>query len=171
MVSEGSSEYDELSEYSYETPSAASTATVDTLDELLQRFTLDCRPDCTLKLRNKVGPVVLGADLTYATATSNGSGSLVVKPSSLTAPWRRLKMDSSGTLTLRSRKLSWWVFTLDLHGHTNPFKKTTDLSFRVATKWDISAGEIKKKRKVPLTEGAEGRVHWSVNYSMPAIEG
>lgn len=44
--------------------------------------------------------------------------------------WRRLRVDNSGTLTLRSRKLHWWLFTLDIIGHANPFSRTFDLSYR-----------------------------------------
>ncbi len=54
-----------------------------------------------------------------------------IKPSSGEAAWwRRLRIDNSGTLTLRSRKLSWWLFTLDVTGHANPFSKSFDLSYR-----------------------------------------
>lgn len=109
--------------------------------------------------------------MTYSIAKAESSGTLVVKPADRNSPWRRLKVDRNGTFTLRSRKLSWWVFTLDLHGHANPFKGTRNLSYRLATKWDINAGEIKRKKLIPLTDGAEGRIHWSVNYSMPSLEG
>lgn len=54
-----------------------------------------------------------------------------IKPSSGEAAWwRRLRVDNSGTLTLRSRKLSWWLFTLDVTGHANPLSKSFDLSYR-----------------------------------------
>lgn len=45
------SDYDELSEYSYE--GTESVRTMDTVEEILSRFTLDCRPECALKLRNE----------------------------------------------------------------------------------------------------------------------
>lgn len=50
-----SSEFSEMSEYSYESVGRSSrTPSLDTIDELMERFTLDCwRPDCTLKLRNE----------------------------------------------------------------------------------------------------------------------
>jgi hypothetical protein len=51
-MSQHSSEFDDLSEYSYGSAETDHTASIDTVEELLQRFTLDCRPDCTLKLRN-----------------------------------------------------------------------------------------------------------------------
>ncbi len=44
--------------------------------------------------------------------------------------WRRLRIDSSGMVTLRSRKLRFWIFTLDASGHANPFNKTFDFSYR-----------------------------------------
>lgn len=53
-----------------------------------------------------------------------------VKPVSPGAPWRRLRLDSEGTVTLRSRKLQWWLLTLDLEGHANPLRRTSNLSFR-----------------------------------------
>ncbi|GAB4815281.1 hypothetical protein N2152v2_002327 [Parachlorella kessleri] len=141
-MSTHSSDFDDLSEYSAHTFDTAETQSIDTVEELLQRFTLDHRPDCTLKLRNRVGPAVLGADLTYSIAKAESSGTLVVKPADRNSPWRRLKVDRNGTFTLR-----------------------------LATKWDINAGEIKRKKLIPLTDGAEGRIHWSVNYSMPSLEG
>lgn len=55
-----------------------------------------------------------------------------LKPADEGQPWRRLRVDNAGTLTLRSRKLHWWVFTLDVTGHANPLSKSFDLSYRRA---------------------------------------
>lgn len=74
-------------------------------------------------------------------------------------------------VTLRSRKLRWWVFTLDLEGHANPLTRSTTMSFRVATKWDMARGQIKNKKRIPLGDAAEARVHWAINYDLPEIEG
>ena len=45
------------------------------------------------------------------------------------------------------------------------------MSFRVATKWDVARGQIRNKRRLALGPGAEGRVHWAINYHLPEIEG
>jgi hypothetical protein len=85
--------------------------------------------------------------------------------------WRRLRVTTSGNVTLRSRKLQWWVITLDLEGVSNPLLCTSSASFRVATKWDLSRGEYRNKRKMQLGDATEGRVHWHVNYNLPEVEG
>lgn len=74
-------------------------------------------------------------------------------------------------MTLRSRKLRWWLLTLDLEAQGNPRLQTSNLSFRVATKWDMYRGQIRNKKRVPLGSGAEARIHYSVNYNLPEIEG
>ncbi|KAI7839112.1 hypothetical protein COHA_007117 [Chlorella ohadii] len=143
-----------------------------TLADLLERFTVEAQPDCTLKLRSAAGPLVLGADLTRVMAAKTNTAALVIKPSSGEAAWwRRLRIDNSGTLTLRSRKLSWWLFTLDVTGHANPFSKSFDLSYRVATKWDVTKGEYRNKKRLQLNDDIEARAHWTISYSLPAIEG
>ncbi|PRW20457.1 hypothetical protein C2E21_8951 [Chlorella sorokiniana] len=143
-----------------------------TLADLLERFTVEAQPDCTLKLRSAAGPVVLGADLTRVMAAKTNTAALVIKPSSgEVAWWRRLRIDNSGTLTLRSRKLSWWLLTLDITGHANPFSKSFDLSYRVATKWDVTKGEYRNKKRMQLSDNMEARAHWTISYSLPAIEG
>lgn len=55
---------------------------------------------------------------------------LQIKPSGGDPVWRRLRVDNSGMLTLRSRKLSWWLFTLDLTAHANPLTRSFDFSYR-----------------------------------------
>ena len=50
-------------------------------------------------------------------------------------PWRRLRVDNSGTATLRSRKLRWWLLTLDATAHANPLQRTFDVSYR----WGVRA--------------------------------
>jgi len=60
---------------------------------------------------------------------------LQIKPTGDSQKWRRLRIDNSGTLTLRSRKLHWWLFTLDVIGHANPFTRTFDLSYRCSLWW------------------------------------
>lgn len=80
-------------------------------------------------------------------------------------------MDSNGNLAVRSRKLHWWVLTLDLEGSVNPLQKTTAGSFRVATKWDIVRGEYRNKKAWSLGDATEGRIHWSVNYNLPEVAG
>jgi hypothetical protein len=78
---------------------------------------------------------------------------------------------SSGEVALRSRKLRWWVFALDLEGHVNPLTRTTNASFRLGTKWDAARGELRNKRRVALGDATEARVHWSVNYNLPELAG
>ena len=80
-------------------------------------------------------------------------------------------MDTSGEVALRSRKLCWWVFTLDLEAHVNPSTRSSHASFRVATKWDVERGSFRNKRRVTLGDATEGRVHWSVNYNLPEVAG
>jgi hypothetical protein len=94
-----------------------------------------------------------------------------VKPISEESWWRRLRVSTAGNITLRSRKLQWWVITLDLEGVANPIHRTSSASFRVATKWDLSRGEYRNKRKMQLGDATEGRVHWHVNYNLPEVEG
>lgn len=96
---------------------------------------------------------------------------LQVKPVDKSSWWRRLRVDSSGNLAIRSHKLHWWVLTLDLEGSINPIQKTTAGSFRVATKWDIVRGEYRNKKAFRLGDATEGRIHWSVNYNLPEVAG
>lgn len=93
------------------------------------------------------------------------------KPSNPLAVWRRLKLDTVGTVTLRSRKLRWWLLTLDLEAQANPRLQTSNVSFRVATKWDMYRGQIRNKKRVHLGSATEARIHYSVNYNLPEIEG
>lgn len=72
---------------------------------------------------------------------------------------------------MRSRKLQWWVFTLDLQGELNILRKTRDISFRVATAWDITQGRYQNKKKFKVVDGVDGRVHWNVNYDLPELSG
>lgn len=44
-------------------------------------------------------------------------------------------------------------------------------SCSVATKWDVTKGEYRNKRRLELGPKAEARAHWSISYSLPAIEG
>jgi len=80
-------------------------------------------------------------------------------------------METNGTVALRSRKLRWWLFTLDVQAGVNPVRRTTDASFRVATKWDVARGEYHNKKRVAMGDATEGRVHWSVNYNLPEVAG
>lgn len=48
---------------------------------------------------------------------------------------------------------------------------STNLGFRVATKWDVARGQIRNKRRVAMGPGAEARVHWALSYHLPEIEG
>ena len=128
---------------------------------------------CTFPLDRyvrRVGPVILGLDGVHD-PIGDPTAILVFKPTNKKQWWRRLRIETTGDITVRSRKLSWWVFTLDLHGMANPRHGTSDLSFRVATKWDLSRGEIKNKRNMALGEATEGRLHWNLNYNLPELEG
>ena len=82
-----------------------------------------------------------------------------------------MKVTHRGDISLRSRKLHWWVFTLDLQGEVNPITKTKDVSFRVATAWDVASGRYQNKKKIQVTDGIEARVHWNVNYDLPEVSG
>jgi hypothetical protein len=93
------------------------------------------------------------------------------KPTDSTAWWRRAKLTHHGDISLRSRKLRWWVFTLDLEGEVNFLRQTKDLSFRVATAWDITQGRYQNKKKISVMDGVDGRVHWNVNYDLPELSG
>lgn len=151
--------------------SITSARTFDSLDELLSRFTLDFRPEYVLKIRNRLGPLVVGVDASHLPENRETTGALVIKPASEDSWWRRLRVSTAGNVTLRSRKLQWWVITLDLEGVTNPLLRTSSASFRVATKWDLSRGEYRNKRKMQLGDATQGRVHWHVNYNLPEVEG
>jgi len=94
-----------------------------------------------------------------------------VKPASTERWWRRVRVTHTGNISLRSRKLTWWVFALDLQGEVNPMTKAKDVSFRVATAWDVAGGRYQNKKKVKVTDGVEGRVHWSINYDLPELSG
>jgi hypothetical protein len=54
-----------------------------------------------------------------------------VKPASSSQLWRRLRLDAgSGQLSVKSRKLHWWLLAADLEGHANLRTRATDFSFR-----------------------------------------
>jgi hypothetical protein len=118
-----------------------------------------------------MGPLIVGVDAGHNPNTKDNAVSLIVKPVDRMQRWRRLRLDSSGDITVRSRKLRWWVFTLDLQGTVNPLRRTSDASFRLATKWDLARGQYHNKRRVNLGEATEGRVHWGVNYNLPEVAG
>ena len=80
-------------------------------------------------------------------------------------------MQNDGEVSVRSRKLNWWIFTLDLQGEINPIKNTRDLSFRLATTWDVSSGRYENKKKLKMMDGVEGRMSWNVNYNLPELSG
>lgn len=123
-----------------------------------------------LFFKSRCGPLIVGVDGVHS-PLGESMASLVVKPKERKHWWRRLRVDTTGDVQLRSRKLTWWLFTLDLHGVVNPMHKTSDVSFRIATKWDLSRGEIKNKRQIALGEATEGRLHWNVNYNLPEVAG
>lgn len=93
------------------------------------------------------------------------------KPTDSSAWWRRAKVTHNGDISVRSRKLTWWIFTLDLEGEANFLRQTKDVSFRVATAWDITQGRYQNKKKVNIMDGVDGRVHWNVNYDLPEFSG
>lgn len=226
----GVSDYDAVSNWTGGTPSEANS--IDTIKDLMQRFTLDCQPDLTLKLRSRwagTGPgggpwrcrrspgaqarpawgpsAGCGLGMTMHASDSGmcaaptasqhapqgfghhpggghhpqprdkhaeegaggawrhvprsarahdpvcaagrpsalwlpcGHAHLIpllsppsfgpqVKPVSLQAPWRRLRVDDTGTVQLRSKKLQWWLLTLDMEGHVNPRTRTSSLNWR-----------------------------------------
>jgi hypothetical protein len=97
--------------------------------------------------------------------------SVQAKPADRSAWWRRARLERDGTLTVRSRKLQWWLLTLGLEAHANPRTRTANLSYRVATKWDVSKGEYRNKRRAALGEAAEARAHWWVDYKVPEVAG
>lgn len=53
-----------------------------------------------------------------------------VKPAAAHRLWRRLRVDTTGTLTLRSQKIRLWLFTLDVTAHANPRARSFDFSYR-----------------------------------------
>ena len=112
-----------------------------------------------------------GLDVQTCTQISDLLHAAQAKPSNPLAVWRRLKLDTVGTVTLRSRKLRWWLLTLDLEAQANPRLQTSNVSFRVATKWDMYRGQIRNKKRVHLGSATEARIHYSVNYNLPEIEG
>jgi hypothetical protein len=154
------------SEYSYVTEESD-----DTIDELLKRFTLNFAPRYALKVRDKCGSLVVGADLTFDSRFKDRLAAVLIKPVDRSQWWRRVRLSNDGVVSVRSRKLQWWMFTLDLQADVNPVQRTKDVSFRVATAWDISAGKLHKKSKVHLIDGASSTIHWSVNYDLPEIQG
>ncbi|KAI8103714.1 hypothetical protein M9435_005048 [Picochlorum sp. BPE23] len=153
-----------LSEYSY-------TESYDTVDELLKRFTLDYVPKYSLKLRDRKGSLITGVDFSCNSRGNDRVLSFVVKPASAEKWWRRVRVTHTGNISLRSRKLTWWVFAVDLQGEVNPITRAKDVSFRVATAWDVTGGRYQNKKKLKVTDGIEGRVHWSINYDLPELSG
>ncbi|KDD72051.1 hypothetical protein H632_c3947p0, partial [Helicosporidium sp. ATCC 50920] len=152
---------------------------VDTVQDLLRRFTLECKPDYALKLRHcprQFPRLVVGADAIVSPTFSSVSYAAVIKPHPSTkALWRRLKIDPQGRVWLRSKKLAWWVLTLDVEAHGDPFKRTGDVSFRLGTKWGVNRGTVRSKRALDLSPGRpaglQGRLHYSLAYDLPEVEG
>ena len=155
------------SEYSYVTDESA-----DTIDELLKRFTLKASPQYAFKLRDQCcDALVVGADFTCDSGLEDPSLALVVKPVDRHQWWRRVRVNHKADISLRSRKLKWWVFTLDLEADLNPVRRTRDLSFRVATAWDVAGGKYQKKSRFHPCDGASVAVHWNVSYDLPEMKG
>lgn len=96
---------------------------------------------------------------------------LQAKPLNRNQWWRRFKVENNGNVSIRSRKLKWWLFALDLEGEINPIKRSRDISFRLATTWDVSGGRYENKKKVHIVDGLEGRMYWSVDYNLPEVTG
>lgn len=156
------------SEYSYVTDSTGSDP--DTIDELLRRFTCKFSPSYVLKLRDQHGPVVYGADIT-CDSELRPSLAIMVKPVDRNFWLRRVRIDQNYDISVRSRKLAAWVFTLDLEAEVNPKRGSRDIGFRIATAWDATNGKVRKKSKFHPLEGAHAAVEWEVNYSLPEMRG
>ena len=163
------SQRDELeSEYSYGTDSTGSEP--DTIDELLRRFTCKFSPSYVLKLRDQRGPVVYGSDIT-CDSELQPSLAIMLKPVNRSFWLRRVRINQKYDISVRSRKLSAWVFTLDLEAEVNPVRGSRDIGFRVATAWDATTGKVRKKSKFHPSEGVHAAVEWEVNYSLPELRG
>jgi len=156
------------SEYSYSYDSTGSDP--DTIDELLRRFTCKFSPTYVLKLRDRRGPVILGADMTCDSAL-RPSLAIMTKPVDRNFWLRRIRVSHKYDISVRSRKLAAWVFTLDLEAELNPVTGSRDVGFRIATAWDATTGKVRKKSKFHLLDGAHAAVEWEVNYSLPEMRG
>ncbi len=157
------------SEYSYVTDSSDA----DTLDELLKRFTCKFSPSYVLKLRDERGPVIYGADVDLSTTDSQPTPSLalMVKPVDRNFWLRRVRLNHKYDVSVRSRKLTAWVFTLDLEAEVNLVSGARDVGFRIATAWDATAGKVRKKSKFQPLEGVHAAIEWGVDYSLPEMKG
>lgn len=158
---------DELeSEYSYVTDSSDT----DTIDELLKRFTCKFSPSYVLKLRDQRGQVICGADVTCDSQLTP-SLALMLKPVDRNFWLRRVRLNHKYDVSVRSRKLTAWVFTLDLEAEVNLVSGARDVGFRIATAWDATTGKVRKKSKFHPLEGVHAAIEWGVDYSLPEMKG
>eukprot|EP00887_Chlorella_sp_A99_P000377 scaffold13.g377.t1 len=149
-----------------------SERTMDTLEDLKNRFTFEGPSEFALKLRSEAGAFSVGADLTHCRVGSQTIAAAVIKPAQGSRFWRRLRIDSQGTVQLRCPKIPVLrVLTMDIEGHANPFTRHSNIAFRLGTKWDPSRGQIRHKRRWALGDATEARLHWAVNYHLPEMEG
>ena len=141
------------------------------LDDLLKRFSLQYSPNYVAKVRDQAGPLVYGADLTLSSDLKEPRLAVMAKPADREFLLRRVRVEQSGDVSVRSRKLKVWVLTLDAEAVVNPLKKTGDCGFRLATTWDATGGRVERNSKFEAMEGLRVGVTWAVNYSLPEVTG
>jgi hypothetical protein len=170
----------ESESYSYATDSSHSShsslssysSDIDTLDELLNRFTCKFSPSYVLKLRDQRGQVIYGADITFDEDNKPFSSlALMLKPVDRNFWLRRVRLNHQCDVSVRSRKLTAWVFTLDLEAEVNLISGARDAGFRIATAWDATTGKVRKKSKFHPLDGVHAAVEWGVDYSLPEMKG
>ena len=144
------------------------------LDALLDRYTLDLKPRYCLKLRRRLGS--LDASVDYLFGEPRGGGlSLTLKSA---GPWKRERWwdkvyvnPAHTDLRLYTRKIQVGVLKLQAVLGYDWHRNRGGVSWRISTAWTRSVQSLERKESIQISDQVEIKPHWSLDYSMPAMEG
>ena len=144
------------------------------LDALLDRYTLDLKPRYCLKLRRRLGS--LDASVDYLFGEPRGGGlSLTLKSA---GPWKRERWwdkvyvnPAHTDLRLYTRKIQVGVLKLQAVLGYDWHRNRGGVSWRLSTAWTRSVQSLERKESIQISDQVEIKPHWSLDYSMPAMEG
>lgn len=153
---------------------AEAEAAGSALDALLDRYTLELRPRYCLKLRKRLG--TLDASVDYLFGEPKGGGlSLTLKSF---GPWKRERWwdkvyvnPANTDLRLYTRKIQIGVLKLQAVLGYDWHRNRGGVSWRLSTAWTRSVQSLERKESIQVSDHVEIKPHWSLDYSMPAMEG
>ena len=145
------------------------------LDALLDRYTLDLKPRYCLKLRRRLGSLDASLDYLFGEEPRGGGLSLTLKSA---RPWKRERWwdkvyvnPAHTDLRLYTRKIGVGVLKLQAVLGYDWLRNRGGVSWRISTAWTRSVQSLERKESIQISDQVEIKPHWSLDYSMPAMEG